>query len=161
MELIAVFSCLLIWLWNRHAGGIAVAMGTACLWACCAAADSETLLTFCTQWKGPQKWGGEEGGHCLLWKMMQCSIKWGSSWLHWRHMAKCSVSGITSKFLKGEKSKKPKSFYSEFEFECWDMLFFNLSLTKQDKESFLYLQLRTVTTLCAQILASDWRPVFL
>ncbi len=55
MALIAVFSCLLIWLWNRRAGGIAVTMVMACLWACRAAADSETLLTFCTQWKGPQE----------------------------------------------------------------------------------------------------------
>lgn len=51
--LMAVFSCLLIWLRNRHAGGIAVAMVMACLWVCCVAA-SETLLRFCTQWKGPR-----------------------------------------------------------------------------------------------------------
>lgn len=55
MAVIAAFSCLLIWLWNRRAGGIAVAMVMACLGACCAAAYSETLLTFYTRWKGALK----------------------------------------------------------------------------------------------------------
>lgn len=70
MALITVSSCLLIWLWNWHAGGIAVAMVMACLWACCAAADSETLLTFCTLWKGPQTQEGESIGSYEKW----CSV---------------------------------------------------------------------------------------
>lgn len=38
-------------------------MVMACLWACCAAAaDSETLLTIYTQWKGSSEIEGGGGG---------------------------------------------------------------------------------------------------
>lgn len=46
--------------------------------------------------------GIEGAKHSLLWKMMQCAIKWGSPRLHQWHM-RCSISSTASKFFKGAK----------------------------------------------------------